>query len=161
MKKALKIFGIILASLALIFGIFVIVNQVGEKQMNKYIDTFSAVEVEGALTPVLEDGEYYFTTDRDFRVMQLTDVHLGGGFLSRQEDKMTINAIAAMVSEEKPDLVIVQVTFLLLFLTLAVPSTMPSRTACSNVLWSVLAFRGRLFLAITIPRRTTTITVWR
>ena len=60
MKKALKIFGIILASLALIFGIFVIVNQVGEKQMNKYIDTFSAVEVGDSLTPVLEDGEYYF-----------------------------------------------------------------------------------------------------
>lgn len=107
MKKALKIFGIILASLALIFGIFVIVNQVGEKQMNKYIDTFSAVEVGDSLTPVLEEGEYYFTTDRDFRVMQLTDVHLGGGFLSRQEDKMTLNAIAAMVNEEKPDLIIV------------------------------------------------------
>jgi 3',5'-cyclic AMP phosphodiesterase CpdA len=39
--------------------------------------------------------------------MQLTDVHLGGGFLSRKEDKMTINAIAAMVAAEKPDLIIV------------------------------------------------------
>ena len=107
MKKALKIIGIVLASLALIFGIFAVVNQIGEKQMNKYIDTFSAVTVEGQLTPVLENGEYYFTTDRDFRVMQLTDVHLGGGFLSRKEDKMTINAIAAMVAQEKPDLIIV------------------------------------------------------
>ena len=107
MKKALKIIGIVLASLAHIFGIFAVVNQIGEKQMNKYIDTFSAVTVEDQLTPVLENGEYYFTTDRDFRVMQLTDVHLGGGFLSRKEDKMTINAIAAMVAEEKPDLIIV------------------------------------------------------
>ncbi len=107
MKKALKITGIVLASLALIFGIFAVINQVGEKQMNKYIDTFSAVEVEKPLTPVFEDGEYYFTTDREFRVMQLTDVHLGGGFLSREEDKMTINAISAMVAEEKPDLIIV------------------------------------------------------
>lgn len=107
MKKALKITLIVLASLALIFGAFAIVNQIGEKQMNAYIDTFSAVEVEDALTPVLEDGEYYFTTDREFRVMQLTDVHLGGGFLSRDEDKKAINAIAAMVRAEKPDLVIV------------------------------------------------------
>ncbi len=107
MKKALKITGIVLASLALIFGIFAVINQIGEKQMNKYIDTFSAVEVEKPLTPVLENGEYYFTTDREFRVMQLTDVHLGGGFLSREEDKMTINAISAMVAEEKPDLIIV------------------------------------------------------
>ena len=107
MKKALKITGIVLASLALIFGIFAVINQIGEKQMNKYIDTFSAVEVEKPLTPVFEDGEYYFTTDREFRVMQLTDVHLGGGFLSREEDKKTINAISAMVAEEKPDLIIV------------------------------------------------------
>ena len=107
MKKAFIITGIVLASLALVFGAFAIVNQIGEKQMNKYIDTFSAVEVEDALTPVFEDGEYYFTTDRAFKVMQLTDVHLGGGFLSRNEDKMAINAIAAMVEAEKPDLIIV------------------------------------------------------
>ena len=107
MKKVIKITGIILVSLLLVFGIFALVNQMGEKKMNEYIDTFSAVEVEDKLTPVLEDGEYYFTTDRDFRVMQLTDVHLGGGFLSRKEDKKAINAIAAMVAEEKPDLIIV------------------------------------------------------
>ena len=106
-KKALIITGIVLASLALIFGVFVLVNQIGEGQMNKYIDTFSAVKVEDSLAPAVVDGEVYFTTDREFRVMQLTDVHLGGGFLSRKEDKMTINAIAAMVETEKPDLIIV------------------------------------------------------
>ena len=107
MKKALKIWGIVLASLLLVFGSFAVINQLGEKEMNKYIDTFSPVSIEDALTPVLENGEYYFTTDRDFRVMQLTDVHLGGGFLSRKEDKKAINAIAAMVEAEKPDLIIV------------------------------------------------------
>ena len=107
MKKALIITGIVLASLALIFGIFAVVNQIGEKQMNKYIDTFAAVEVEEPLTPTFEDGEYYFTTDREFRVMQLTDVHIGGGFLSIDEDKKAINALAAMIAEEKPDLIIV------------------------------------------------------
>ena len=107
MEKVLVITGIILLSLALIFCTFVIINQVGEKQMNAYIDTFSSVSLDDPLTATLEDGEYYFTTDREFRVMQLTDVHLGGGFLSRKEDKMAINAIAAMVQAEKPDLIIV------------------------------------------------------
>ena len=107
MKKALIITGIVLASLALVFGAFAVVNQIGEQQMNKYIDTFSPVVLDDPLTATLEDGEYYFTTDREFRVMQLTDVHLGGGFLSWNEDKMTVNAIAAMVEAEKPDLIIV------------------------------------------------------
>ena len=107
MKKALIIIGIVVASFALLFGAFAVINQLGEKQMNAYIDTFPAVAVEEPLTPVLQDGEYYFTTDREFCVMQLTDVHLGGGFLSRKEDKMTINSIAAMVQAEKPDLIIV------------------------------------------------------
>ena len=45
MKKALIITGIVLASLALIFGVFAIVNQIGEKQMNKYIDSFTSISI--------------------------------------------------------------------------------------------------------------------
>ena len=129
MKKALIITGIVLASLALVFGAFAVVNQIGEKQMNKYIDTFSSVTVEDALTPVFEDGEYYFTTDREFKVMQLTDVHLGGGFLSRNEDKMTINAIAAMVEAEKPDLIIVtgDVSFAVPYISGTINNAIPHR----------------------------------
>lgn len=108
MKKALKVIGIVLASLALIFLAFVVVNQICEGQMNKYIDTFSAVKVEDQLLPARDgDGVAYFTTDEEFKVMQLTDVHIGGGFLSVDEDKKAINAVAAMITEEKPDLVIV------------------------------------------------------
>ena len=129
MKKTLIITGIVLASLALVFGAFAVVNQIGEKQMNKYIDTFSSVTVEDALTPVFEDGEYYFTTDREFKVMQLTDVHLGGGFLSRNEDKMTINAIAAMVEAEKPDLIIVtgDVSFAVPYISGTINNAIPHR----------------------------------
>ena len=54
-----------------------------------------------------ENGICYFVTDGDFRVMQLTDIHIGGGFLSTAKDKKAINALAAMISAEKPDLVIV------------------------------------------------------
>ena len=76
--------------------------------MNKYIDSFSAVENEHRLSPKKDsDNIYYFETDEEFKVMQLTDVHLGGGFLSIDEDKKAINAIAAMITAENPDLVIV------------------------------------------------------
>ena len=128
-QKILTTIGIIAASLALVFGIFAVINQIGETQLNKYIDTFSAVEVEDALIPVFEDGEYYFTTDREFKVMQLTDVHLGGGFLSRNEDRMTINAIAAMVTAEKPDLIIVtgDVSFAVPYISGTINNAIPHR----------------------------------
>ena len=60
------------------------------------LDRFVAVKI-------LKDE---FTTDSDFKVMQITDVHLGGGFLSYSEDRMALNAIAAMIGYEKPDLVV-------------------------------------------------------
>ena len=39
--------------------------------------------------------------------MQLTDIHIGGGWISAEKDRKALNCVAAMVSAEKPDLVIV------------------------------------------------------
>ena len=65
------------------------------------------VETENQLVPQKnENGNWYFTTDEDFKVMQLTDIHIGGGFMSKTVDEKALNAIAAMVTKEKPDLVI-------------------------------------------------------
>lgn len=47
------------------------------------------------------------TTGRDFKLIQLTDVHIGGGSFSHQKDLWAINAVAKMLQEEKPDFVIV------------------------------------------------------
>ena len=52
------------------------------------------------------DGYWTFNTDRDLKILQLTDVHIGGGLMSIQKDKKALNAVAAMVTAEKPDLVI-------------------------------------------------------
>lgn len=106
--RVLKFIGTVLLILILAFVAVALLNKCLQLSMNKYIDTFSPVEIENQLKPkVDENGTYYFVTDRDFKVMQLTDIHLGGGFLSIDEDKKTINAIAAMVTAEKPDLVII------------------------------------------------------
>ena len=105
MKKALVI---ILISLVAVLGGFAIANAINAAAMNDYIDTFAKVEIENQLQPAFdEDGVPYFVTDGDFRVMHLTDVHICGGVLSVAEDKKAINAVAAMITAEKPDLVIV------------------------------------------------------
>ena len=105
MKKVLLI---ILISLIAVFGGFAVANAIHAVVMNDYIDSFAKVEIENQLTPKLdEDGVPYFETDDDFKIMHLTDVHIGGGVLSAAKDKKAINAVAAMVTAEKPDLVIV------------------------------------------------------
>ncbi len=105
MKKLLII---LLISLLAVFLGFTVANAINEQVMYKYIDSFAKAEMENQLKPQLdEDGVPYFVTDGDFKVMQLTDVHICGGVLSVAEDKKAINAVAAMVTAEKPDLVIV------------------------------------------------------
>jgi len=107
-KKPLIICGIVLGALLLLFILIAGINKANEWRMNSYIDSFSPIAYgEDRLTPCkAEDGYYSFTADREVKVVQLTDVHLGGGIFSISEDKKTINAIAAMLSAEKPDLVI-------------------------------------------------------
>ena len=53
-----------------------------------------------------ENGEKYFISDREIKVMHLTDIHIGGGFMSKGVDEKALNAVATMVTAEKPDLVI-------------------------------------------------------
>jgi hypothetical protein len=53
------------------------------------------------------DGCWNIITDDELRVMQLTDVHLGGGWMCAGKDARALNAVATMITTEKPDLVIV------------------------------------------------------
>lgn len=107
-KIALIVLAVIIAVIAVILAACAIMNGVSVKSNQNFIHSIEAVEYENQLTPVLaEDGNYTFTTDEDFRIMQLTDIHLGAGCLSIKKDNMAINAVAAMVSAEKPDLVVV------------------------------------------------------
>ena len=69
--------------------------------------SFDKVEYENQLVPQLDDdGNWTFTTDRDLKVVQLTDIHIGGGWMSVKKDAKALNAVAAMLTAEKPDLVI-------------------------------------------------------
>lgn len=70
--------------------------------------SFDQVVYENQLVPEKDsDGCWTFYTDKDLKVLQLTDVHIGGGMLSLKKDKMALNAVAAMITAEKPDLVVI------------------------------------------------------
>ncbi|MGN0528361.1 MAG: metallophosphoesterase, partial [Eubacterium sp.] len=108
-KRILKILLIALMIIAILVGIAAVVNVIGIKSNKNFASSVGKTEYESQLVPELDEqnGYYTFTTDRNFKIMQLTDVHIGGGFMSIKKDNMAINAVAAMVKEEKPDLVIV------------------------------------------------------
>lgn len=98
--------------LALVLGIFCgtvyLLNENNYKEMIEYIDTFAVDGISSDYVPQKDElGNWYFTTDEDFKVLHLTDVHLTGGFINKLEDRKTVNAVAAMVAAEDPDLVIV------------------------------------------------------
>lgn len=106
-KKARKVIGII----ALIFAVFILatvaITAIGSSNNIKKAKSFDKVQIENQLIPQKdEDGNWTFTTDEEFKVLQLTDIHIGGGWMSLEKDAKALNAVAAMVEAEKPDLVI-------------------------------------------------------
>ena len=108
MKKVIRILVSSILGLALIFGVITLLNEQNAKNMESYIDSFGAVEFDNQLVPQYdENGAAYFVTDGEFKVMHLTDVHLGGSFISTKDDKKAMNAVAAMIATEQPDLVVV------------------------------------------------------
>ena len=108
MKKLLKVLAIILAVVLVVFLTCLIGNAISRDNIEAYIDGFEQVVYESQLVPSTDElGNYYFVTDGDFKVMQITDVHLVGGFLFAENDKKALHAVASMIEAERPDLVIV------------------------------------------------------
>ena len=110
MKKSKKGKKVLLAVVAAIFVISAVIAGLNYMAVQKLItqgNSYERVEYENQLTPEKdENGNWYFTTDGDFKVMHLTDIHIGGGFMSKEVDEKALNAVATMVTKEKPDLVI-------------------------------------------------------
>lgn len=45
-------------------------------------------------------------TDRDYRILQLTDLHLGFGVLSRRKDRQALDAVRTIIQKSRPDLIV-------------------------------------------------------
>lgn len=105
-KKALKVLAVILAVIVLFAGISTVITVVGLKANVNKAHSFPAV---GSDIRIEEKGNgvWNIYSDKELKVVNLTDTHFGGGFLSIKKDAMAMNAIAAMISAEKPDLVII------------------------------------------------------
>lgn len=102
-KIALAIVAVVIVLAIVITG----ANILSVKNLLKKGSSYNKVEIENQLVPQKdENGNWYFTTDGDFKVMHLTDIHIGGGFMSKTVDEKALNAVATMVTKEKPDLVI-------------------------------------------------------
>ena len=102
-----KAFATVLAGVLGFVLIVASVNSATVANAVKKAQSYSQVALEERLIPEKdENGDWVFTTDRDFKVLHLTDIHLGGGFASVDTDEKSLNAVAAMITREKPDLVI-------------------------------------------------------
>ncbi len=106
-KKGKKFFlGFVIVVLA-IAVVTAVVNFALTKNLLKFGSSYDKVEIENQLVPEKdENGYWYFTTDGDFKVMHLTDIHIGSGWMCHSKDKMALNAVATMITKEKPDLVV-------------------------------------------------------
>ena len=98
-----------MALIALTAGGIAAANLICSRIVMDYIRQIEPVFIEKQLKPEIDDatGFYTFTTDREFKVLQLSDVHIGSGFLTVDNDKQAIKAVETMIRVEKPDLVIV------------------------------------------------------
>ena len=111
-KKA-KWWSIPLGVAVFVLFLFIFTNAVNfglNLLMRGYMHSFDPVDYSGVdrVVPELdpETGYYTFTTDRDLRIMVLTDLHIGGGVTSIKKDRKAVKEIIEMLHEEKPDLVI-------------------------------------------------------
>ncbi len=110
-KKVVKLLGITAGACAVIAGVGLVANAIANNitytEELALASSFSPVPIEDRIEPTKDaDGNFVFTTDRDFKILQLTDIHLRLGCFSKSNDMKALNAIATMISEEKPDLVI-------------------------------------------------------
>ncbi len=100
----------ILLAIVLVVGILAAVGAIGYNGNMKKIS--NTVAVGSTLqTPEYDAQNHTYTItlegDRELKILQLTDVHIGGGFLSISKDGWAIDAVTTLVERTKPDLVIV------------------------------------------------------
>lgn len=112
MRKAgrivLGIFGTLLGGIVLVALVGAVLTQFGVRANLELARSFEPVRYDGQLVPERDaDGNWCFKTDRELKVLQLTDIHIGGGWLSTRKDSMALSCVASMVTAEKPDLVVV------------------------------------------------------
>ena len=103
-----KFFKILLYIILLFALISSIVRAVGLKSNMNRVKSFDPVSKPTDVKFThCGNGVWNIETNHDLKVLQLSDVHIGGGYSSFKKDSMALNAVATMVKEENPDFVVV------------------------------------------------------
>lgn len=110
MKKFIVFLSVILVLALGLGGYYLYLCSANEKslaELNDYIQTFEPVNYkEDRLVPEFYEGHYSYMSDRDIKIMFLTDLHIGGGKWTAEADKKTVYEVITMLQAQKPDLVI-------------------------------------------------------
>lgn len=90
-------------------GVYKLVKSIysGSKFLNSYVKRADFIKVNSNVE-LEEDGYYSITKtdDKPFKILQLTDLHIGGGYLSRHEDMQALSIVARTIRSTNPDLVV-------------------------------------------------------
>ena len=112
--RALIITGTVCGLVLVFFAICALCSWVGYTGNSDYIATIEAIDYDSPFTLIEpEDSEtsyYEFVAESEedsFRVLHLTDIHIGAGAFSASKDRWAIEAVVETFNRVKPDLVIV------------------------------------------------------
>lgn len=107
-RSWLRVLLTILGALVGVYLLLFAVNWGFSLALRGYIRSFEPVAYDAQLVPVYDEslGHYAIQTDRELKIMMLSDLHIGGGCWSFKKDKKTVYEVISMLQQERPDLVI-------------------------------------------------------
>lgn len=94
----------------LMFGLFYLMGNGSWYLITNYINDVAPIEVrQNYIEYDSSTGVYSITpsTDAPIRVLQITDVHIGGTLFTVKEDSMALDAVYSLVEQTRPDLIVV------------------------------------------------------
>lgn len=109
-KKFIALMTAIFFSVAALgFGLITLYGYIMAKINIAYAQSFDAI---GSSYEAIEDEDGYYTftlksEDDNFTIMQITDLHIGGGYASAMRDRETIKAIHKLADHTRPDFIVV------------------------------------------------------
>lgn len=53
-----------------------------------------------------DNFQLHISREKDFKILQLTDLHMGFGWLSKKQDQLALGAVKKLVRRTKPDLIV-------------------------------------------------------
>lgn len=97
---------ICIASCITIGTLIGLIGLAGNLKNRAYAQSFEPVPTRYEAPYQDENGNWKMVADGDFRILQITDVHFGGGAFSITQDKKTVYDIERLVRATQPDLIV-------------------------------------------------------